>query len=134
MACVHFCVVREACHRKKPAPSRIFTRQVRAHDAVQAAVKPLNNVGLRVVCWSGCLCNLQPVAELTPDGVLELPPLITVDPNWTSKLGDPGIKYRISHCDSFLVRDSTGCTVPTETVLHGDDVLHALRCLWQWPY
>ena len=65
-----------------------------------------------------------------PDGVVELPPLVTVDPHWASKLSDPSIQQGVRHSDSFLVRNCTCRTVPTEPVLHGDDVPHAIMCCW----
>ena len=69
---------------QKPAPTRIFTRQVRPHDAVETAVETFHDVALRVVGRSCCLLNLQPVTYLMPDGVLEFLPMITVDPHRAS--------------------------------------------------
>ena len=63
-----------------------------------------------------------------PDGVVELSPLVTMYPVWTAELSDPGIQQCIGHRDSFLVWYSTGRTVPTEAILHSDNVLHAIRC------
>ena len=75
-----------------------------AHDAVQGPVVALHKVGLRVVGWSGGLADLQPVAQLVPDRVVELSSLVRVDPHRASKLGDPGLQQRVGHRASLLVR------------------------------